>query len=395
MEELLPLLAEASAELKPVLETLREISGAFGSLSSSLNILSAATGAFSLGMDAVAQAVAAPLQQLNLFSQGLGAVTQAVVQPFQQLGSVITPFVQALNPSLVFGFNQAMRSLQATVGVALVPVMEVLTSTVREFSGILLPAMQDLAPIFRNMAATVTELLMPPLRLIGDLFQALAPVLDFVTGVLRVVAEAWNALSVVARTVYQTFYKLVAELFGGTDLKNVLKGFRDAMHQVVEAVLKLVGYIAKAFGQFDFIGKMSANLREMAQPKAGAPPAPQDVGFKGFEDIAKTMAVSAFAAMGGGGAEDHSEKEWLQHLSETLDGIANDKTTLKQYVSEALKEWWGDQVEQKLMNIPQQIADAISTATRIGGGAAQSVRGFGAVVGDDLRRAVGLPGTAH
>lgn len=337
MEELLPIIAEVAEELKPVLDVLKDVGGMFSGLSTTLNVATAATG---------------------LLSQGIAQAAQAITAPFQQLGSVITPFVQALNPSVVLVFNQAMRSLQATIGVALVPVMDALIGAVREVSGILLPMMQELAPALGNLAKTATELFMPPLRLISDLFQALAPVLDFLTGALKVVADAWSALSVIGRTLFQTFAKFIANLFGGTDLKDVLKSFRNAMQQVVEAVLKLVAYLAKAFGQLDFIKGLSSNLRDMANPKAGAPPAPQEVGFKGFEDIAKTMAVSAFAAMGGGGEKDTSEKEWLQHLAQTLDGVAKDGQTLQGHLEKLFVEL-ADKLQRSLGQLPIQLAAAM------------------------------------
>jgi len=349
MEELLPLLGEAAADLKPVLDILKDLGGTLSALSGGLNLATAATGALSAGL-----------------SQAVGAV----MGPFAQLGSVIAPFVQALNPSLMFAFNQAMRSLQATIGVALVPVMQVLTGTVREVAGILLPAMEALAPVFGSLAKAALELFLPPFRLISDLLQALAPVLEFMAGVLQVVSEAWNALSVVGRTIYQTFYKLIAQLFGGTDLKDVLKSFRDAMHSVVEAVFKLVAYLAKAFGSLGFIDAMTKNLREMANSKAGAAPAPQDVGFKGFEDIAKTMAAAAFAAQPGGGAEDKSEREWLKHLADSLDEVKRNKVDVKTFVVEGITDFWtktgkravGDMVNNvsnAVISLPLQIARAI------------------------------------
>lgn len=357
MEELLPLLAEAGAELKPILDVLKDLGGAFSGLSGGLNFATAATG---------------------LLSQGISAAAQAITGPFQQLGSAITPFVQALNPSLVMVFNQAMRSLQATIGVALVPVMEALIGAVREVAGILLPAMQALAPVMGNLAKTVLTLFMPPFRILADMLTELAPILEFLTGVLKVVADAWTTLQVVARTLYQTLFKFISGLLGGEgNLKDVLKSFRDAMHQVVESVLKLVAYLAKAFSQFDFIAAMSKNLREMAAPaKPGAAPAPQDVGFKGFEDIVKTMAVSAFAAMGGGGAEDQSEKEWLKHLADTLDGVAKDGQTFQGYLNELFKD-----LENKLgkwfADLPAWIADAINPLGATARGVRQGMRQAG------------------
>jgi hypothetical protein len=282
------------------------------------------------------------------------------VGPFQALANAVGAFVQALNPSVMYTFSQAMRDLMATIGVAFAPAVAVLTDGMRTIAGVLLPVMQALAPVFRDLTSFLIGQFIQPFRMIASVFSALAPVLEFITGALRVLQDAVSALSVVGSALIQTFVGLIQSLIGGLDMKGVLSRFRDVMHMVVEAMLKLVAYIAKAFGSLGFIDKMKKNLLDLANPKAGMKAAPQDVGFKGFEDISKSMASAAFAAQAGGGGQDKSEKEWLERLALTLDDIKNDKKDVKQFVVEGLEQFWTKTARPWLNGLPADIANALN-----------------------------------
>lgn len=109
--------------------------------------------------------------------------------------------------------------------------------------------------------------------------------------------------------------------------------------------MQAVAYISKAFGSLAFISRLKDNLRDMAKPSAKmvAPPAAMYVGVKGFEDIAKTMAVAAFSAQAGG-APSKSENEWLGDIAKSLDDVKKDNRSLGTVITEgawkALDKTW-------------------------------------------------------
>lgn len=280
----------------------------------------------------------------NSFASGISAAANIVVGPFQSLAGAVGPFVQALNPSLMMQLGRAFESLQATIGVALMPVVEVLIGGIRQAAGVLLPAMQAMAPVMRTIAQTVIQLLMPAFRLISSIVTSLAPVFQLIADMAKELASGINALSVIGRALAETFASWLKTLFGGQDgMKSFLGKFRDAIHSVVEALLKLTAYIAKAFGGFDFIQRMADNLRKIAGgegKEGGAAHAPKEVGFKTFEDISKTMAQAAFIAQPGGVTEEETEIAWLEKLANSLEEVKQDQRGIVDFIVEGLQKWW-------------------------------------------------------
>ena len=364
MDELLATLIDAAPEAKEALNQLKELTAAFAVLKSAFDPVNAAMAGFSLAMqEGMQKLMGGATAAVNGLATGIKAATDAIMGPFQQLAGAVLPFVQALNPTLVYTFNEAMRSLQATIGTALAPVLQVLTSVVRHVSGILLPAMQAIAPVMQTVSRAVLQMLLPPIRLLADALTIFAPLLQFLADGLKAVSDAFQALSVIGRTLFQSLAKYLMGLFGG-DLQDVMKRFRELMVRVVESLLVAVAYFAKLFGEagLGFIRDMANNLRKIAEPtKPGAVPAPQDVGFKGFENIAKTIAAAAFAAMPGGD-EEKTDTEWLKKIAESVDKVAKDNKGIKEYVEEALETFWRQNVSRQIDELPHKIGNAVHWA---------------------------------
>lgn len=324
-------------ELIPILEKLAE---AVAPLADSMSALSSAMGP--------------AMQATAAFSSGIKEATGLVTGAFGQMVGAIQPFVAALSPNMAFQMQQAMRSLQATIGVALMPAAQAIVGAMRQVAGAILPAAQALAPVLGDIARVVTDMLLPPFYLISDILTGLAPVLQLLSGMAKSISDGLLAMSAVSRAVVQAFVEWIASLFGSKgDIKDFLSSFRDAVHRVVSSLIQLSAYIAKFFGRSDIITKMAQNLRDLANPKPGAPPPPTDMGFRGFEDIAKTMAAAAFGAVAGGNKED-TEIEWLKSMAGKLDEIKNNGVQLNDF----WEKFKGD-FEDWLLTLPRKIADAI------------------------------------
>jgi len=341
-------------------------------------------GAAGLALEALAPEVGVVVQALQGFADGLGgalssigkmvsgladafastisAAANIVVGPFQSLAGAVGPFVQAINPALMSQLGYALDSLKATIGTALMPVVEVLIGGIRQAAGVLLPAAQSLAPVMRTITQTIVQLLMPAFRLISSILTSLAPVFQLVADMAKAIAEGLNALSVVGRALAETFGAWLTALFGGVDgMKSILGRFRDALRNIVEALLKAAARIAWTFNQLDFIQRMANNLRKIAQgegKEGGAAHAPKDVSFKTFEDISKTMAQAAFVAQPGGLTEQESEIAWLEKLANDLEEIKGDQRSLPQTIFDVISSWWGGSSR----GASQDVRDAINNS---------------------------------
>jgi hypothetical protein len=317
-------------------------------------------------------------EQLATFGSALAGIIPAVARPFQMLTGVISqaaasvaPFVQALAPGAMMMFSQAMRNLQATIGTALLPIVQHLAGFLQQLSGILLPLMQALAPIISNLMRTLSALVLPIIQGFATLLQPLLPLLEFLSGIVRVVAEALQALSTIGRAFLQTLLEAYGAAFG-MDLKKGLEGFKDVIHAVVRGLVQVVAMLAKLVGADAFLGHLVDNLHDLANPRVGATAAPQGSSMQGFEQIAQQMAVAAFGAFGGGGA-DKSEKDFLKELADTVKKIRSEQRDIERIIVDALTKWWKGLTDEgrRLLGPVRDLA-----ATPVGGGLLGGVSAF-------------------
>jgi len=276
----------------------------------------------------------------------LGAAAGAVTKPFEMLGNALGPFVEALNPSVMEAFNFALKGLKATIGVAFLPVIQVFTTAMRAVAGALLPLMQQMAPVLQALASALTGVLLVAVQTIADLFVSLMPIVSLFVDLFGALAEAFKVFLVVVRTLIQ----MVLGLFGGGDLKDISKQFRDALMSVVKYLVIFAAYLARLLGVGgDFISGLMKNLQQVINPPAGAAPAPSDVGIKGFESISKEMAVAAFGAQGGGGAAAPKEIDFLKDIKQALEEMSKrDPQAVVDKAIAQIKEWGEKQLQEIL-----------------------------------------------
>lgn len=348
----IPSLAALASALGVALVPIAAIAAAIAAVAAVLlGVLAAALAAFAAAVLVAAAALAAPFvaaaavltTALTLLAApfaaigtavaaatgpfiALGAAASAVTAPFQMLGNALGPFVSALNPAAMQAFNYALKGLQATIGVAFLPVIQVMTGAMRNFAGAILPLMQALAPILGDLASVLASAMLPIIQTVADTFLAMTPLIQFVVDILGAMGEGMQAFAVVLRTVIGVFMDFLAGLFGGGGLKTAAAQFSDAIRRMTTAVVVGIAQLAVAFGQLGFIDKIVKNLGAVIRPAQGAVPAPSNVGIKGFEQIGKDAAMAAFAAQGGGGAKEKDTNDWLKDIAEQLKAVKNQPT---------------------------------------------------------------------
>lgn len=150
-------------------------------------------GKFSIKADATANALDNAAEASQAYSKAIlssgetikdalgglqSGIKDAMVNPLAGLPALaekIKPFVNAINPFVVEQFDDAMRSVYAVIGEALVPVMKMAAEVVREFAGYLRPALEELRPVFAQMAQVAGGFLKDIIPEIVSLIQELAP----------------------------------------------------------------------------------------------------------------------------------------------------------------------------------------------------------------------------
>lgn len=295
-----------------------------------------ATGA-GLGA-AVGGAVANPM---GAFGSALGAVmgpVGAFVDGLASAAAKVRGFVEALNPSASLAFGRAMRDLQATIGVALQPVLQGLTRIVRDVANALLPLMERLAPVVKGFMDAFGAVFKVWINAVSGILSAFVPV-------LKVVADVFAAITPIVQGLYAAVSGVVAAISGvvggilkifGVDFENLTSAFRDAIQMMTKSLLVLAARVLKFFpGNVgnDFIDGVKRALVGDPSKKADGLAAPQNAAISNLQEFGRSVTRAALLA-GPDGGKDKKSEEWLEDVVKTLDEIREDnRSALKQVLS--------------------------------------------------------------
>lgn len=337
-------------------------------------------GALDLVGDALGAGKAVVEASLALITDGISLLLVPltdITKGFTDLAAQVQQFVTALSPGAMQVFNLALRDLQATIGVALIPIIQTLTDGLHQAAGLLLPAMQKLAPVFAQLAQMFLSIMLPAVQAVSVVFQALVPLLNIALQVWSAFSTAVGALVTILATLAQTILDTIVSAFGG-DLSDYAAKLKEAIYQVTALMLKLVAAIATALGLTGFVDALLKNLNDAAHPpSSGAGGAAQNIGLKGLEQITKDLAIAAASATGGS-ADKVGGKGILEHVA----GLAEDLRKIKeQKLSDAIVAAFESEAFQNALEaaFKAAIKTVENVGKGIGRGIANAVIGFDAV----------------
>lgn len=309
---------------------------------------------------------------------GLSSKIADVATHFEALAGPLAKFVDALSPGTMQIFQLAMRDLYATIGSALLPVMQMLIEAVRKTSALLVPAVDALEPAFRSLAAGLLSFIMPAMQVLSHALKGMAPLMEAAGEALHILGDALGIVGVAFMSLKDAFGVFINGLMGGGGggggLKTMLDGLRDAVFKVMMVMITAAAAIAKAFGNTEFIKKFVENLKELQNPgEGGKGAALAGAGLKGLEQISKDLAVAATMAAGAG---EHDKEDPMKKLTERMlkeledvgenadDMLKWAKETYQIVTDKVTKVWrefnvsWGT-IKIELMNLGNTIANAI------------------------------------
>lgn len=278
-----------AAALQPVIAALSKSAGG-------LDLVNAGALKLSAGFDAVAEAFAPVLEVLS------------------QVGDLVGAF----SPTTVKLFDDAMKNVEATVGKALVPILEVATEVLNSFSGILDPIADKFQPIIEKIAGLLAENLLPTLELLGSLLDIAADIIDDLVPVLEATVDVLKVMTAVMQTLVDLFKSLgVLEFF-----KGVVEQLVSVLKEIIKTFILLGATVAKFLGWDKAVSGFIANLEKQGKPEEKALNVGiQDAAFKGIDQISKDIQQAAFAATGGKPTKKKEPDEWAQDLLNQLKEI--------------------------------------------------------------------------
>ena len=285
---------------------------------------------------AIIEAIPEVLDALNQLRDTLMGVVNAVL-----------PFVQAIAPSVVLEFNQAMRDLQATIGSRLH----------RRGAGRGKCVVREIAG--RSSASTSAthahlqhgrERGRATFRRCGSCAHradsALTPILDILVSLSAEYAKFLDDLVMISTAMAKVFTTFLQSLFGtdASGIKDTFRAFFDVLRQAVKAVLTFAATLAVAFGQAGLVEQfafaLATEAKEREDKASGLKAAATNPQMIDVAGIARQSQLAAFTAAGGAGTVEKTDTEYLKELAGTLNDIASKNETIE----DALKKWWNERV---------------------------------------------------
>jgi hypothetical protein len=292
----------------------------------------------------------------------MGRLTAALTDistAFERAAGPITKFVEAISPGQVQVFNLAMRDLNATIGSAFVPVMQVLTEGVRKAASLIVPAVDALAPVFRSLSEALLSFMLPAVQTISHALKGMAPLFDGIAQALHTLGDLFGVINVImlsAKDAFADFFKAFLGGGAGGGLKDIFAGIKDAVYRFMITLITVSATIAKIFGATGFIDHLKKNLSELAKPGEGGKGGGfANVSIKGIEQIGKDIAQAAATAAGTGqkgkGIEELAAEALLK-----LDGVVNSVTPLEKILT-ALPGLIGEAVARAIGGAKAAVAE--------------------------------------
>jgi hypothetical protein len=315
----------------------------------------------------------------------VGAALDKVSGALEQFFQVIQRLVQVANPAVIELFNNALNNVQATIGQVFIPVFTDLTQVFQRAAGLIAPAMEQLAPIVKQLADVFGNFLLRYLVIVADYFKqyvgylsalihvfeplieiilliinisttyarlllfvveiflkfsGITVVLDIITialrafnEVFRIVNEVMNIFAVVLEVAAKVVEDFFAEIL---PTKNILSELHKVVNQVIKALYVFAVQMAKMFGLNDTAAAIIKSLD--AKANATGTTAAQSTSIKSFEQLAKDIATKAAGAgAGGDGGIEDERAFWKETLAAARAAEAN-SISFQEIVKQGFKD---------------------------------------------------------
>jgi hypothetical protein len=268
--------------------------------------------------------MAGPLAAAAVLGQAVGAI-QNVVNEIRRLPDAVRGFVDAFNPQAGERLDYAFRSLHATIGFGLEPVITTTTRIVEKFADAISNGMDRLRAPIEKVSGLLLGALAPGFASVATIFDGLATAAEALTPLMEPAAAVLEAVMALGHVL--TTIGVESLLEGIRMLIPETRTLADVTHAVTGALVSLTGTVLH-FADFllSFVGKQHVLLNvldSLARPRAEGnrrAPAPSNFGMSSLEDIYKQRLVAAAKGAGGKTPEEQS-RDYLADIRKIAEQI--------------------------------------------------------------------------
>lgn len=280
-----------------------------------------------------------------------------IVAPFEMMTNIATHFVQFLDPSIVEDLGRKFRDLNAVIGIAVRPIVDVAREVVKSLSDHLLPIMKKLQPLIEEISRAIGDALDKAIEDMSDTIEGMMPVLnglkDIIVGIVKILTDLWSIITVIAKTATNVFKGLfetgedgvsgasaalsklkeiatiivdklgefvpflgrLFEMIKNTEVfdklgeiissaKAPMDKLRDAIQLVISQLVLFAARLMMAFGWTKgvdaLIKALSASAVKAKSEESGGLSVANNAIFKSISDLAKSTQLEAFKASAAG-----------------------------------------------------------------------------------------------
>lgn len=260
---------------------------------------------------------------------GLSSAAGALTGKFTEIVNTASRFVAAFDPNIVAQLNRAFRELDATVGIALRPIVAAAIDIVRGFGGAINGIMRELQPIVAKVADSFANALQPWIDNLAEGFAALMPIFDIfadaIAGISDLVSTWMRAVRPFITMIIELGKQLAASIFGtnvGDQVKGLFTQIKDAMQSFVKNLLLAVASFLKLIGATQTLDAFIRGTKPRPVDDIRGNLAPQNAAFASLADMAKNMTLAIFTATAQG-KEKKTQEDFLAGIQSEMEAIRN------------------------------------------------------------------------
>lgn len=258
--------------------------------------------------------MAGPIAAAAVIGQAVGAI-QNVVNEIKRLPDAVRGFVDAFNPAAGERLDYAFRSLQATIGRGLEPVISVATRIVEKFADAISGGMDRLRGPIEKVAGLFLGSLAPLFESVGLIFDGLADAGEALMPVFQALAPVFEAFlafgHVLTAIGVESTLALIKGIIGeGNNLRSMTEQLTEKFLSLSESAVLASYWLLSLVGQQKIVVEALKRLAQPGTQGGRIAPAAVNVGMRGLEEIYKERLVAA--ARGSG---KNAQEESADHLA--------------------------------------------------------------------------------
>lgn len=284
-------------------------------------MMGAATGGMSMPN------LASALAPVTEFATGFAVAIKKGIAPFEKIVDIASSFVSALDPALVEDLGRKFRDLNAVIGVALRPIVDVAREIVKNLSDHMLPIMKKLEPIVDKISRAIQDGLNQAIEDMALFLEGMLPTMnkmsDAAVVLIGILQDVYEVFNIMMRTISALIGNEFNELAGGTrSVKEIMESLRNTVREVITNFMMLAARLMMAMGWFKsletFVRRgLKTDEGQAKKDESGGLAVAMNAAFKSIGDLSKSVQLEAFRAS----AQDTKAKNPAEKSNDLLEGI--------------------------------------------------------------------------